>query len=241
MQEFSAPTIRRKTPVEVLRPKQRLFVEAFVRLRNGKDAAIAAGYAFPEGTASKLLSDSNVMAAVVWLFDKYIEQKYGQRIMSKEEMLWRLTEMARIDLSEFLTEGTKTLEDGKVVKILLPHIDLEKAKRNGKMLVVKSVRNVEHGVEVTFHDVMASMRQLSRVLGFDAAQKVEHSGPQGGAIPVLSVNFNVAALNEDEISTLQILLAKMKAGQPLPEKGAEDASGEDAIIEAGGEAGNSEE
>ncbi|HEX8684228.1 MAG TPA: terminase small subunit [Ardenticatenaceae bacterium] len=79
-----------------LTPKQQLFITEYLQCWNGTEAARRAGYS-PHSArqqASSLLQLPKIMSA--------IEQRLGEHVMTADEALARLAQLARADLSTYL-------------------------------------------------------------------------------------------------------------------------------------------
>lgn len=132
-----------------LNSRQQAFVDEYLRCWNASEAARRAGYS--EATAysqgQRLLKHVEVSAA--------IQERVSERAMSADEVLVRLADMARADMSDFVSfrPGVK-----------LPILDLEKAHAAGKFGLVKKLKyNELGGVEFELYDAQAALVQLGKV------------------------------------------------------------------------------
>lgn len=130
-----------------LSPKQRAFIEHYVRSFNALASARAAGYTGSDATlgvqGARLLKNVNVKAAV--------EARLAELSMSPAEILTRLTDHARGSLEDFLTNGA---------------VDLAKAEQRGKLHLLKSYRVSDKGaVYIELYDGQAALVQLGRAHG----------------------------------------------------------------------------
>lgn len=130
----------------MLSDKQRAFVEHYVRTWNATEAARLAGYTGSDPslgvTGHRLLKNANVKAA--------LDQRLTELTMSPAEILTRLTEQARADMGDFLTDGA---------------LDLEKAKQRGKLHLVKTYRVTRAGLSIELYDAQAALVHLGRKHG----------------------------------------------------------------------------
>lgn len=181
-------------PLDRVTSQERLFVEGYLRLFNAELAAQAAGYKNPKD-ATRLKARPRVREAITYLFETHLSEKYKDKLMTREEMSQRLSEMARTDLSDFLKEGEAVA--GK--KVLLGEVDLDKAKLSGKFWLVKGLKQTEWGLEVSFHSVQAAMKQLAELRGYLAPTKVEQTNKQ---------EYDFSKLTPTEFSQLRGLLLK---------------------------------
>lgn len=93
--------------------KRKVFIEEYLRCWNATEAARIAGYKFPNRQGSFLLSVLGIQEA--------IEARIAEKAMSADEVLLRLAEHARGDLSEFVgphgaIDWVKVKEKGRVLK-----------------------------------------------------------------------------------------------------------------------------
>lgn len=219
------------SPLDELPSRRRAFVEAYIKLMNATDAAQLAGYKSPDVAGSRLLTEVSVMRALSWAFDRHIKERFHSRVMSREEMLERLTIMARTDITEFLGEATLKNDDSSTRTVILPSIDLDKARANGKAFLIKTIKSGQWGLEITFHDCQVAMKMLARIAGFEAAQKLEVTGKNGGPVEI-APGYDLSALNDAELGQLKALLSKAKAGKGgLPAEQAEASSGAGAPVD----------
>lgn len=139
-----------------LKLRERLFVTYYLGKAegNGTLAATMAGYGSAHVTASRLLKRAKILQA--------IELRLDKAAMDSEEVLARLTELGRTDASDFLV-----IDDSGP-----PRLDLQKAKRRGKMGGIKKIktRRVDRGnnldplevVEIEFHDPHKALGLLAK-------------------------------------------------------------------------------
>ena len=178
-----------------LTPRQRVFVDEWLtgehtgKRFNGRAAYEYAGYSIPESNpsanASKLLRHPKVRA--------YIKKRMDDMTMSAEEVLMRFTELARGEFGEILTKnahGRLTIDHDKVLE---------------KKHLVKSFKIDSNGHEqIEFHDSMAALQQVTRILGMykdelllggvgggPAKMVVEFVDPEGEAMDLGPTNESV--------------------------------------------------
>lgn len=139
-----------------LTTKQRVFIDAYLTCWNATEAARRAGYAFPNVEGSKNLVKPSIAAAV--------RQRIDEMAMTADEVLIRLADHARGDLSPFM----RTI-DGAV------SFDLSTETAAGKMHLIKKVKQVqkrgtnknggeweEEYTEVEIHDPQAALVHIGR-------------------------------------------------------------------------------
>jgi hypothetical protein len=125
--------------------RQRLFVFHYLGTAdgNGSEAARMAGFAEPGAAASRLLKNVNIRAA--------IDAKLSQAAMSADEVLARLSEMASVDMTDFVTITKKQA-----------WVDLDKARRLGKTHMVRAIKPTKFGLSIVLHDSQAALEKLGR-------------------------------------------------------------------------------
>jgi len=112
--------------------------------------------------------------AFVESFDK---ERISDSIMGKDEMLERLTAMARTKLSDVMEIETRELIDpstGKVVPAgtiwTLKNMD---EMTEGQKAAISELTATKDGIKIKTHATPAIMKQLAELQGLDAAKKVE--------------------------------------------------------------------
>jgi phage terminase small subunit len=111
-----------------LTPKQQLFITEYLQCWNGAEAARRAGYSkvTVRQRAFYLLRQPHIMTA--------IEQRLSEHIMSADEALARLAQLARTDLSSYLSVERDADGQERI------HLDLARIKREEKGHLIRSVR-----------------------------------------------------------------------------------------------------
>lgn len=111
-------------------------------------------------------------------------------VMSRDEMLMDLTEIARAtiyDVAEFTTRPALDLETGEEIgqsTIRVRSLD-EIAPEHRKL--IKSVKQTKYGVEIVLHDSMQARKQIADLCGYDAPKRQEISGPEGKPVQVQEI------------------------------------------------------
>src|SRR5512139_2296155 len=78
--------------------REKQFVEIYLQTWNGTKAAKAAGYADPRRRAYEMLRRPTVQAQ--------IQERLEEAVMKADEVLARLSQQARVDISEFVIEDS---------------------------------------------------------------------------------------------------------------------------------------
>lgn len=142
--------------------KQRRFVDAYLGEANGNasEAARIAGYSLPRQSGSENLSKPDIRAA--------IEARLEEWAMPAREVLARLADHARGSIGDFIEINA----DGTW------RIDLEKARKAGKLHLLTELSTTEHGPKIKIHDAQAALVQLGRHHKL-LTDKVENTGADG--------------------------------------------------------------
>jgi len=155
--------------------KQRVFVEEYLQCWNATEAARRADYRGSDATLAVIGSENIRKPYIRDEIDRRIEEK----AMSADEVLLRLGDMARGSLEDCFVfiDGMKE-----------PYLDLSKAKRLGKLgLVKKFVRDATGKVTIELYDAQAALVHLGRHHKL-FTDKHEVSGPDGDVIRVSLVD-----------------------------------------------------
>jgi hypothetical protein len=141
--------------------KQRVFVEEYLRCWNATEAARRAGYAEQNARfmGAENLTKLNIQAE--------IKARIDEKAMSADEVLLRLADQARA-----------TMEDvGEISEMGTFRLDLAKARKNGKLGVIKKLKTVMLGYEIELYDAQAALVHIGKAhrLFIDRAE-VKHEG-----------------------------------------------------------------
>lgn len=125
-----------------LTDKQFLFINAYIETLNATKAAIAAGYSqkTARSQGARLLTNVDIR--------EEINKVLKDNAMGSGEVLGRLTDQARIDLSDYMND------DGSV--------NVVKLKEDGKAHWIKGVKHTQNGINIEFHDRYAALVELGR-------------------------------------------------------------------------------
>jgi phage terminase small subunit len=143
-----------------LKYKERLFVSYYLGEANGNasEAARLAGYSSPPVLGHRLLKKVHIRAA--------IEARLAGPALTADEVLARLSDQAAADVGDFLTfsrpEGRGEGDKAAPVRVRL---DLDKARRNGKLPLVKKLKRGKYGLEIELYDAQAALVQLGKYHG----------------------------------------------------------------------------
>lgn len=126
--------------------KQRLFVTNYLGEANGNatEAARMAGYRHPNVAGARLLAKVSIRAR--------IEARLDEAALTADEILARLSEHATGSFEPFLKIG----EDGSIT------LDLKRAKKLGKLCLVKKLKQGDQGIEIQLYDAQKALIQLGK-------------------------------------------------------------------------------
>lgn len=149
--------------------KHRLFIDELFKKNMNQTAAYQAVYDCAYDTAransSALLADTNI--------SEEVERRLKDNALSADEVISRLSEMARSDHTEFI------LKDGSV--------DLPKLITSGKSHLIKGTKWDKEGrLVVEFynaHDALVNLGKWHNLF----TDRVEHTGPDGGPIEIREI------------------------------------------------------
>lgn len=123
--------------------KQQEWLYAYLETFNATEAARRAGYKNPNLDGPRNLSKPALKAA--------IDAHFAEHAMSADEVLFRLTQMAKADMGDFVADWGG--------------IDLRKAKEAGKLFLVKKMSVTEKAISVELHDSQSALEKIGKALG----------------------------------------------------------------------------
>lgn len=138
--------------------KRAAFVTEYIRDFNATQAAIRAGYAARSARqqANRMLTKDDIKAA--------IKAHLVEKAMSADEVIARLTSIARGSMEDFMTVGSMSYS-----------LDLEKAKKNGVLHLIRKIKDrtvmtrskdgeetETHTLEIELYDAHAALADLGR-------------------------------------------------------------------------------
>lgn len=131
---------------------------------------------------SRMLTDANVKA----FYDSLLSSAVSNAVMSRQEALERLSNVARTDLADLVEFGSYEVgsEDGQPVIQATWKIKDSVLQDKNKMALISELSAGRDGVKIKTHSPLQAIQQLSKMQGWDAAVKQEVTGKDGGAIEV---------------------------------------------------------
>jgi phage terminase small subunit len=140
-----------------LSPKEKAFCRAFFDLREGKNAAIKAGYAPKTATvtASKLLTKGKIQAEIKRLEDKLEDAV----ICSKEWLIREWMKVADSDPADVMTWTESGID-------MIPSVDLTKEKRKLIKTLSHTTTATGESFKVELQDRDSARKELAKLLGY---------------------------------------------------------------------------
>lgn len=129
---------------------QELFAIEYVKDFNGTRAAERAGYLGNDDvlavTASRLLRTAKIRSKVAELLES--------NMMASKEALWRLGQMARVDISQFVKSKNGNGDFG---------LNWSNIKKYG--FLIKSITHTKYGPKIELHDSQKALELIAKHLG----------------------------------------------------------------------------
>lgn len=190
-------------------PLQAAFINFYVVTKNGTKAAKLAGYQGNDNvlavTAHNNLRNAKIQAE--------IQRRFREQAMAADEVLARLGDIARIDMSEFVA-----------IRHGIPFLDLEKAEAANKLHLLKKFKTGKQGIEIELYDAQAALETIGKHLGLFNTIKIEDWRTQAIAdIRAGKIPFEVLANAFDHS-----LAAELFAAAGVPVSVGEGAAADDA-------------
>ena len=146
-----------------------------------------------DAVVSRMLSDSKVRA----FYDSLLDGLAGSAILTRREALERLSLISRTRITDVL--DFETVEVETIGKDGEPETKTEtiwRMKDSAEMQeiaasAIKSVTMTKFGPKIEMYDATAAIAQISKMQGWDAAQKVVHGGDPDN--PVVTAELDAEA------------------------------------------------
>lgn len=141
-----------------------------------------------DSSCSQILSNIKVRAFI----DSMQMQAVSDAIMTREEAIKKLSLIARTDLKDIVKFRTgvigKNLDTGEDVEQTTWTINEDLQEEDSdKLSIISELEVGKFGPKIKTHDQKQAIALLSKLQGWEAAQKFEHAGPGGGPIQIKSV------------------------------------------------------
>lgn len=155
--------------VEKLSLKRRRFIEAYLTSWNATDAARKAGYKDPNKQGPRLLVNGGIKGL--------IEQRLKESAMGADEVLKRLSDIARSDIGDFLDIGSMafSVDLNKAKELGITHLVKKVKMRTATTLSADGVETETHTIEAELYDAQDALNTLGKHLNL-FNDKVEFVG-----------------------------------------------------------------
>lgn len=132
-----------------LTAKQRAFVNAYLANGfNGTEAARQAGYSGNDNTLGVVAYENLRKPKIA----AYVQQAFDEMTMTAEEVLARLSAMARTDMTDFM----------QVYPGGTPAFDFEKAAEAKRLGLIKKFKVTNKSIELELYDAQAALVQMGK-------------------------------------------------------------------------------
>ena len=135
-----------------------------------------------DSSVSTMLSDVRVKAFT----DSMKVQAVNDAIMSREEMLTRLSLFARKGIDDLVVYKTvvvgKDMETGEDLEQTAWHIPDSALQSKENLSIISELEVGKNGPKIKTHSSLQAMAQIARIQGYESASKHEIAGPGGGPI-----------------------------------------------------------
>lgn len=172
----------------MLTQKQENFCLKYVECANASESyrhAYSSENMKPETVANNayvLMQNSEILTRIQELKDMAVSDV----VMTRQEALERLSAIARssiTDIAEFRESQVGEDENGEPVLMTTWRIKNSDEIDSKSSLIVKSVTATKFGPKLEVHDQMSAIQQLSKMQGWEAAQKYDHTSSDGTMTP----------------------------------------------------------
>jgi phage terminase small subunit len=128
--------------------KRKIFIDEYLKSWNATEAAKKAGYSEKTAYSSgqRLLKNVEV--------EKEIQNRLSASAMSADEVIEAIGEIGRADISDFVEIDDET---GR-----LKNINFAKAKKAGKLNLIKSITPTANGLKIELHDRMRALELMGK-------------------------------------------------------------------------------
>jgi phage terminase small subunit len=137
---------------------QSAFIDFYVLTMNGSKAARLAGYKGNDATLA-VVAYENLRKPYI---RAEIDRRFRARSMGADEVLARLGDIARIDMSEFVS-----------IKHGIPFLDLEKAETANRLHLLKKFKTTKQGIEIELYDAQSALETIGKHLGLFNTIKID--------------------------------------------------------------------
>lgn len=134
-----------------------------------------------DAIASRMLTDAKVVA----FMDSMKEEAVSNAVMSRQEALEKLSNLARTDLKDLVEFGEYELgSDGEGNPIVQASWRIKDSAMQdpNKMAAISELTAGKEGIKIKTHSPITAIQQLAKMQGWEAATKHELTGKDGTAL-----------------------------------------------------------
>jgi phage terminase small subunit len=128
--------------------KQRIFIDEYLKCWNATQAALNAGYS---QRSAHTIGWENLQKPAI---KEEIQKRLDESAMSADEVIQAIGDIGRADISDFIEIDEET---GR-----LKSFDFAKAKKAGKLGLIKSITPAANGLRVELHDRMKALELIGK-------------------------------------------------------------------------------
>ena len=151
-----------------------------------------------DSSCSQILSNIKVKA----FMDSMKVQAVSDAIMTREEMLERLSLFARKGISDIVEFKTtvigKDMETGEDIQQTGWWIPDSVMQDRKSLSIISELEVGKFGPKIKTHSALQAMAQIARIQGYESAQKFEHTGADGA--PLMPSRIELVAPDDDSAS-----------------------------------------
>lgn len=167
--------LQRMTVINLVRGGMSQRAAYFAAGGEAKDGDVA------DAIASRMLADARVRA----FYDSLIASAAKGAVMTRQEALERLSNFARIDLADLVEFGSYEIgvQDEQPVIQACWKIKDSVLQDKDKMAAISELAATKDGIKIKTHSPLQAIQQLAKIQGWEAANKIEHTSPDGSMTP----------------------------------------------------------
>ena len=127
--------------------------------------------------AHEILNNPNV-SSFIKSFETRAAERITSAIMSREEMIERLSTMARVKVDDVLNISNRILYDSDGEEVAQGAWSLKNVEdmTNDASIAISELTAGKDGLKVKLHNQIAAMKQLSELLGYNKPQEITVNG-----------------------------------------------------------------
>jgi phage terminase small subunit len=163
----------------------------------------AGGSAKEDATADVCASEILRNPQVVEFMDSMKAEAVSNAVMSRQEALEKLSNLARTDLKDLVEFGSYELGsdgDGNPIVQAAWRIKDSVLQDPQKMAAISELTAGKDGIKMKTHSPITAIQQLAKMQGWESAGKLEVTGKDGGPIQVR----NLDELTDEELAAIAI-------------------------------------